>query len=131
MQIGRKYLVDTDILIDVLHDQEPSVKFINRLFTVNQGEIYTTDVTVAEIYAGTPPNQVSRSEDLLRAFSFMPINYQAARQAGVYVYTWGRKGIKLSTMDALLAGLAKTENLVLVTRNKKHFPMADIEIISP
>lgn len=127
----KKYLVDTNILIDALQGQKQVSDFVRQLLSESKGNCYITDVTIAELYAGINPDRTSEANVLLQIFPFVSPTAEAAKETGRYMYIWARKGLTLGLGDALLAGLAKTATLALVTRNKKHFPMDDIEIISP
>jgi predicted nucleic acid-binding protein len=53
-----------------------------------------------------------------------------ARRAGKYRYDLARRGVQISATDALIAAVARDRAAVLVTRNVRDFPMADIHVLS-
>ena len=53
-----------------------------------------------------------------------------ANRAGEYLRRF-RKSYDLNIGDTIIAATAKEMELELVTRNVKHYPMKDIEVIRP
>ena len=53
-----------------------------------------------------------------------------ADEAGEYMRKF-RKSHALSIGDAVIAATAKAMSIKLVTRNIKHYPMKDVEIVKP
>jgi len=60
----------------------------------------------------------------------VPIDGRAAEDAGRYRKAF-RASHKLLLPDALIAASAKNVGAILVTLNRKHYPMTDIEIQIP
>ena len=58
------------------------------------------------------------------------IDVAIADRAGEYLRKFG-KSHDLNIGDAVIAATAKEMSLKLVTKNMKHYPMKDIEILRP
>lgn len=87
-------------------------------------------VTVAEIWAGADDAGREAAEAILSGFRALSVDHLIAKVAGSYRKSYGpSQGLKLP--DALIAATAKVHNLRLVTRDRKHFPMRDINIWVP
>ncbi len=80
-------------------------------------------ITVAELYSGILPKDVPKLEKLFRSLEYFDLTPEVARRAGLFRGEYRRKGITLSLADATIAALAITEQMVLVTANRKDFPM--------
>lgn len=88
----------------------------------------TSALNVAEVYAGIRPEEEVRTEELLAALRCHTITALVAEMAGRMRQQWARKGHTLSLPDTIVAAVAIEEGCVLVTDNRKHFPMPEVEL---
>ncbi len=120
---------DTDILIDHFHNAVKATDFIRN--AVLSGEVlYISTATVAEILAGARPGEEEATEALFSLFQMYPADEHVARVAGKYLQQYARSH-RLDLGDALLAATARVTNAVLCTRNVRHYPMPDVQILVP
>ena len=63
-------------------------------------------------------------DNLMQYFPVIPLNDEAAVKGGLYRRQYG-KSHGVGIVDALLAASAENSNLILATRNVKHFPMIE------
>jgi predicted nucleic acid-binding protein len=114
-----KYLIDTNILVDALRLKSEAIVFLENL----HGEKFVSSVTMAEIFAGVRSdkqrNNALKLFSVLQTQDFMKAH---AEQAGNYISKFGRSHAVVFA-DAAIAATAYVENLELITRNRKHFPM--------
>src|SRR5665811_1004148 len=87
-------------------------------------------VSIAEIYSLLYINEIERVEKLISTLKVVSIDSVVAKLAGKYRMIF-HKSHNLLIPDALIAASAKISNAILVTKNIKHFPMTDIDIIKP
>lgn len=121
------FLVDTDILVDFFHDQEYAQKLLPKLSS--EGIIAISILTIAELLSGFTPKQSQFFLPKLYLMSeVINLSLEIAELAGKWRFEYGRKGKILSVVDTLIAATAKINNLQLVTKNKKDYPMAGVEI---
>jgi predicted nucleic acid-binding protein len=64
----------------------------------------------------------------LRSLEFYPVNWEIAQLAGDLFRIWRQKGHTLGLADVTIAAVALTHKLVLVTDNRKHFPMPELQL---
>ena len=114
----KKYLIDTDILIDYLRGNLQAKQFLAR----HSGHLLISTVTVAELYSGIRNNsELQILEDLFMCFAIMPLETSIAKEGGGYLRKYYRShGTGLA--DALIAATAMSHGSYLVSLNKKHFP---------
>ena len=131
------YLVDTCVVSELrLIEPHPSVLAWFR--SVRSSDLHLSSITIAELQRGT---QMVRAKDPLFAeeleswleeamigqFSILPFDTAAARD-------WGRMGIKgddKNSLDAMIAAIARTRDLTVVTRNVKDFVPLDTYCVNP
>jgi len=120
------YLLDSDILIDALNRKRGRDLLLERLLRTGHS-LACCAVNVTEIFAGTRPEEEVRVERFLGSLEYYSITRQVAKQAGRIRYEWAHRGIKVGVPDALIAAIAIAYGLVLITGNRKHFPMPELE----
>ena len=115
------YLLDTCILIDYFRGHTEAASFLDGL----NAPPYLSSLTVAELYAGVREGKErSLLDALVSQFPVLPLDIDAAIKGGQYRRQYSNShGVGM--IDALLAASAERKNLVLTTRNKKHFPMLE------
>lgn len=115
------YLVDTCIFIDYFRGNNEAALFFDGL----DAPPYLSALTVAELYAGVREGKERLLLDsLVQQFPILPLDDEAAIKGGLYRRQY-HKSHGVGMMDALLAASAQLKNLILVTRNVKHFPMIE------
>jgi len=115
----KRYLIDTDVLLEYLRGNQEAVRFLEEL----GGVLYVSAITVAELLAGAHPGAEEQAlEQFLRAFEVVPIEAELARAGGALQRDYGSShGVGLA--DALIAASADALQATLVTFNQRHFPM--------
>lgn len=122
------YLIDTNIIIDFLRKQEYAFELMQK---VRKESIPTVSaVTVAELLAGCDLQKRCKIEEFLAHFNIAEIDFEISKSAGIYVFDYARQGIALDLQDAYIGATAVLKKMILVTRNKKHFPMPKLNIYS-
>ena len=91
---------------------------------------YCSAVSWAEIFAGLRKGEEPATEKFLEARGEVIIDTTTGRHAGAYLARYGRShGVEMA--DALIAAAAATSGLRLWTLNRRHFPMADLQLFEP
>jgi predicted nucleic acid-binding protein len=125
--VPKRYLIDTDVLIEYLRGNQEAVRFLEEL----GGVLYVSAITVAELSAGAHPGAEEQAlEQFLRAFDVVPVEAELARAGGVLRRDYGPShGVGLA--DALIAASADALQATLVTFNRRHFPMLASTLAPP
>lgn len=121
------FLLDTTILIDLFRGRQEAIVFLDKLS--QEGSLFVCAIVVSEIFSGVRPAELSKVEEFLEAMSYIQIDYKTAKRAGLYKRDFQRKGISLSISDTLIAATAVDHSLILVTKNVRHFPMEELNVI--
>lgn len=89
---------------------------------------YCTAVTWAEICAGLRAGEEAPTRAFLESRREVVLDGEIGRRAGGYLARFGRShGVEIA--DALIAASAAATGLRLWTKNRKHYPMEDVEFV--
>jgi predicted nucleic acid-binding protein len=121
------YLLDTNIIVDVLNDRRGRAELVLRL--AGQGGLLAcTGINVAEVYAGMRTHEEAKTDRLLKSLTLLETSWIAAKRAGEMAREWRGKGRMLHLPDLLIASTAIEYGAVLVTANVRDFPMEEVQI---
>jgi predicted nucleic acid-binding protein len=117
--MSKRYLLDTNVLIDYLRGLPQSIKYLENL----KGTVFISSLTVAELFAGVKEGKTRTIlENFINAFEIIPITPAIAKRGGLYRRDFG-KSHGADVIDAIIAASSEDINAIFVTLNKKHFPM--------
>jgi predicted nucleic acid-binding protein len=117
----KRLLIDTDVIIEYLRGREQAIRYVESL----EGELYVCAITIAELYSGVKgADEESVLERFLSAFEVIPLDQQLARLGGLCRRSH-QPAHGTGLADAIVAMSAKSVGAVLVTFNKRHYPMID------
>jgi predicted nucleic acid-binding protein len=85
-------------------------------------------IVVAEVYAGAFIREYPLIEGFFAYCKQLTITEETGQIAGLYANQYRKAFNKVSLEDFLIAACAKQYQLSLWTRNKKHYPMQDIQL---
>ncbi|HEY8685044.1 MAG TPA: type II toxin-antitoxin system VapC family toxin [Chloroflexota bacterium] len=118
-----RYLIDTDWLIDVLRDVAASIRVLDRLrehglavSIISAGEVYE-----GAILASNPSARLSDYRQFLAAFVTVPLTHSTMERFAELRAQLRRKGNLIPDFDLLIAATALEHDIILVTRNVRHF----------
>ncbi len=118
-----RYLVDSDYLIDAAGGIPGAVRTLERLS--DQG-LAVSIVAVGEVYEGAfgfpdPAAMLASFREFLRAYAVLPLTDPTIERFARVRAALRRQGQLIPDMDLLIAATALEANLILVTRNLRHF----------
>jgi hypothetical protein len=124
--MGKRFLIDTDVLIEYLRGSDPAVRFLEAL----SGTLHISAITVAELFTGAQRGAEQEAlEQFLRTFEVVPVEAELAKRGGQLRREYG-PGHGVGLADALIAASAEKAQATLVTFNRRHFPMLE-DILVP
>lgn len=118
-------LLDTSVIIDVLRRRRHRRELLAEL-TREGHTLSTTALNIAEVYAGMRPEEQRATEMFLGALHCHEITAAEGRLAGGLKSSWARKGRTLPLADMLIAAVALEQRCVLMTDNRRDFPMSEL-----
>ena len=119
------YLLDTNVLSELMR-LKPNPHLEAR-FESEEAELFTSAVCIEEIrygaMIGPPGNKLWErfSTKVLPHVTVLALDEFLAVAAGDLRAEWKQRGTPAGYGDGLIASTAKARNLVLVTRNVRHF----------
>ena len=123
------YLLDTTTMIDYLRNKSGVPELLEK-FCSEGGLLCCSPINIVEIYAGMRDKEKALTDEFLQSLECYEIQREIANLAGELKRKYSKKGITLSTPDALIAATAMKKHLILVTNNAKHFPIEGLMIYS-
>lgn len=117
------YLLDTDICIHALKKRNAALA---QAFTAHEGRMAVSDVTLYELYYGAeryddPASRIAIIEGFAARLDILPFDTRAALHAGNIRATLERQGRTIGAYDLMIAAIARSQGLVLVTGNVREF----------
>lgn len=132
------YLLDTNVVSE-LNREEPHPQVVDAV--ADRADTWLSSVVVHEMEYGVqllPPGRrreriVALHAQFLTVFRdrILLLDPRAAELAALLRAAERRAGRTLAVPDALIAGTAMANDLVLVTRNVRHFAALDVAIVNP
>lgn len=122
-------LLDTSVIFDHFNGRRGRTDFLDQL--IEQGHVLACcSVNITEVYAGLRPGEETKTEAFIDSLEYLPVTAAIARQAGLLRRDWQKKGQTLSYTDVTIAAVALSNAAPLLTDNRKHFPMSELQILA-
>ncbi|MFP4421760.1 MAG: type II toxin-antitoxin system VapC family toxin [Desulfococcaceae bacterium] len=121
-------LIDTDILSYFMKDMEPVVSRF-QAYLEKMGKINLSIVTYYEIISGLKHKRSWKKLGFFQGFveenRVLPLTPSSVGISSDVYANLRHQGCPIDNMDLLIAGVAISNGLVLVTHNKRHFGRID------
>lgn len=126
----KAYLLDTNIISEIV-SPKPDFKVIEKL-VMHSSDMAISSITAGELFNGIYmfPDSRKKTElldytekDVLENFPVKEFGVKAAEIFGKINALMIRNGHPLAKDDLMIASIAISENMILVTRNEKHFKL--------
>ncbi len=116
-------LIDTSILIDYLRGHQAAAGLLERERA--EAALHASEITRLEILAGMRPIEEPVTQSLLSTLLWHPVDAHVAEEAGALGRQWLASHHSIDGADLAIAATASLNQLRLLTRNVRHFPMFD------
>ena len=116
-------LLDSDVAIEILRQRDDKIQSRWAELAASDSLVLYSPVTAAEVWHGARDGERESVSAWFAVMTCVPIDVKA----GDYLRQFHRShGLELG--DALVAATASIHLLRLWTRNRKHYPMKDIQL---
>jgi predicted nucleic acid-binding protein len=123
------FLLDTSVIVDAINGKRARGQFLDGLLE-QRNLLACCSINVTEVYAGMRAHEGKVTEALLRSLRFFEVTWEIARRAGEMKSEWTKKGQALALPDVTIAAVSLAHGLILVTDNRKHFPMPELQFLT-
>lgn len=120
-------LVDSDILIELARGRNEPIAERWAELAGSDVRILYSPVSSAELWAGAYASEKSLLDALFGALDCVVATDAIGRKAGEYLKLY-RKSHALEIGDALIAASAVVSQAALWTRNRKHYPVRELNL---
>lgn len=126
------YLLDTNIISEIV-TPKPDFKVIEKI-VMHSSDMAISSITVGELFNGIYllPDSRRKTElleytekDVLENFPVKEFGVKAAEIFGKLNASMVKNGHPLAKDDLMIASIAISESMILVTRNEKHFKLIE------
>jgi len=117
-------MLDTDILSEFLRGNPKVIAKVDE-YLKEYGFISISIITYYEILNGLlykdARKQLSKFEEFVELNKVIPLTLRMAKKAAIIQADLRKKGTEIGHTDTLIAGIAMTSELQLITNNTDHF----------
>jgi predicted nucleic acid-binding protein len=114
-------LIDSDVLIDILHRDARAVEFLLRVRRA--GVVMSVTPVRTEVLGGVGSGDVRRTMGILGLVQWMDVTVEMADVAAGLARRHRPAHSGIGVVDYLLAAAAIEVDGIVATRNIRHFPM--------
>lgn len=123
-----RYLLDTNICIYLIKKRPKEI--LERFRQHSPEDVAISTVTLFELEYGAQKSHYSqRAQEALARFliplALVDVDHLAATEAAAIRAKLEKNGTPIGPYDLLIAGVAKSRNMILVTNNTKEFERID------
>lgn len=122
------YLLDSDTIIDYLAKRQQAKVLIEKIIQFDETPAVSV-LTEIEVKIGVKDAQMPKVSKFFGALEVIPATYDIAQLAIEFIRSWGKKGKVVHLVDACIAATAIVNDLILVTGNKKDYPMEGLKLL--
>ena len=117
---NRRMVVDTSVFIDFLRSTKKETTILFNL--PDNSKLFVSTVTLFELYAGaTTPAKWEDIRLLTEDLIILPLTIDIAQQAAIIFQKLRNENQIIEFRDIFIGASALTNNLPILTLNKKHF----------
>jgi predicted nucleic acid-binding protein len=119
-------LFDTDVLIDHLLGKDGATETLLKFKNIQN---YCSAITIGEILFGMRLDEKEKTFELLDILKPLEVTKKIVFSA--YEIKITSKGHNLELYDCIIAATALNNNLILVTKNSRHYPDNRLKLFVP
>jgi predicted nucleic acid-binding protein len=125
-----KYLLDSDIIIWHLRGQKDITEMLKDL--QRSGLPACSAISVLEVQLGVKTkDEEGKTNRLLESLKVFDVNTEIAKIATQLIREYKVKGVTIDIPDSIIASTCILHDLILVTYNRKHYPISELKFQLP
>ena len=115
-------LLDTSVAVDHLRGMAAATALLDDAIR-SGGAVLASELVRFELLAGVRERELGVVETLFAALTWVPVDEQVARVAGLLARRYRRSHSGIDAADFVIAATALVLDADLLTTNVRHFPM--------
>jgi predicted nucleic acid-binding protein len=123
-----RFLLNSDIIIWHLRGRKESTEMLKEIQSF--GLPACSALSVLEVQVGVKKGEEEKTDRFLRSLKIFDVNREIANKAAQLIREYKIKGITIDLPDGVIAGTCILHDLILVTLNKKHYPIPQLRFHS-
>jgi predicted nucleic acid-binding protein len=120
-----RFLLDSDVIIWHLRGRKEVTEVLRDLQRF--GLPACSALSVLEIQLGVKREEEEKTDRFLKCLRIFDVDMEIASKAAQFIRECKARGVTLDLPDSVIAATCILHELILVTYNKKHYPIAEIE----
>lgn len=121
------YLLDSDVIINYFAKNQEASAVIEQIGQLEAPGV--SALTVIEVKIGVKYAQVAKVDKFFNTLKIFPVTEETAKLAIEFIRSFAKLGKVLHLVDACIAATAISNDLILVTNNKKDYPMEEVKLL--
>jgi len=122
--LAMRYLLDTNIPVSFFRGKAAIIAKVKEV--INKG-VGLSMISLGELYHGVNKSnrvkqKIKEVDKFVKTVKLLMVDKAVVWEYGKLMAKLEKKGIKLASMDVLIAATAKANNLIILTGDKQHFP---------
>jgi predicted nucleic acid-binding protein len=125
-----KYLLDSDIIIWHLRGRREITEMLKEL--QRSGLPACSAISVLEVQLGVKTkDEEEKTGRFLESLKVFDLNMDIAKIAAQLIRVHKTKGVTIDIPDSIIASTCILHDLILVTYNRKHYPISELKFHLP
>jgi predicted nucleic acid-binding protein len=119
-----RFLLDSDVIIWHLRGRQEITAMLKDIQKF--GVPACSALSVLEIQVGVKKGEEEKTDRFMDSLKIFDVNREIASRAARIIRECKKKGIAIDLPDAIIASTCLLQDLILVTCNRKHYPIPEL-----
>ena len=125
-----KYLLDSDIIIWHLRGRREITEMLKDL--QRSGLPACSTISILEVQLGVKTkDEEGKTNRFFESLKILDVSMDIAKIAAQLIREYKVKGVTMDIPDSIIASTCLLHDLILVTYNRKHYPISELKFHTP
>jgi predicted nucleic acid-binding protein len=116
-----RFLLDSDVIIWHLRGRREITEMLQDI--QRYGVPACSALSVLEVQVGVKRGEEEKTDRFMDSLKIFDVNREIAYKAAQIIREYKKEGIPIDLPDAIIASTCLLQELILVTCNRKHYPI--------
>ena len=119
-----RFLLDSDVIIWHLRGRREITEMLQDI--QRYGVPACSALSVLEVQVGVKRGEEEKTDRFMDSLKIFDVNREIAYKAAQIIREYKEKGMTIDLPDAIIASTCIFQDLILVTCNRKHYPIPEL-----